>query len=187
MNVDVLIAEFLLPLVFMLLPLLIPVIIVSKIFRFKDVIVRLVDEARKNPDLYKNNPEAVKSLLLKLQKNKAGPQTLSNRQGQTRPQGRSGSVPTSSGRSTQSGSQTRKSLSSGSSTRRSSPLRGSARMSQLRQEHKIKTTVAVMLLLGGVGMLFSTYYYGFQPEAFLGGAVMMGAGLFLLKSGVERV
>ncbi len=60
-------------------------------------------------------------------------------------------------------------------------------MSQIRQEHKIKTTVAVFLLLGGVGMLFSTYYYGFQPEAFMGGAVMMGAGLFLLKSGVERV
>ncbi len=187
MNIDAFIAEFFLPLLFFIFPLLIPALIVAKIFRFKDVIVRLMDEARKNPDLYKNDPEAVKALLLKLQQNRGGSRTVNIQQGQTRVQGRSGSVPSSSGRSVQRNSQAGRSLSSSTTVRRSSPLRGTARMSQIRQEHKIKTTVAVMLLLGGVGMLFSTYYYGFQPEAFMGGAVMMGAGLFLLKSGVERV
>ncbi|MBK9587006.1 MAG: hypothetical protein KA099_02335 [Alphaproteobacteria bacterium] len=187
MNVAALIAEFFLPMIFMLLPLLIPVIIVSKIFRFKDVIVRLLDEARKNPNLYKNDPEAVRMLMLKLQQNKGGSRTVNIRQEPSRTPGRTTSVPPSSGRSSSGQSQSSRSLRSSSSARRSSPLRGTARMSQIRQEHKIKTTVAVFLLLGGVGMMFSTYYYGFQPEAFMGGAVMMGAGLFLLKSGVERV
>ncbi|MBK6895219.1 MAG: hypothetical protein IPH06_01330 [Alphaproteobacteria bacterium] len=184
MNVAALIFQFLVPILF---PLFILGIVVSKIFNFKDVIIRLLDEARKNPGLYKNDPEAVRDLMLKLQQKKGGSRTVNIRQEPSRTPGRTTSVPPSSGRSSSGQSQSSRSLRSSSSARRSSPLRGTARMSQIRQEHKIKTTVAVFLLLGGVGMLFSTYYYGFQPEAFMGGAVMMGAGLFLLKSGVERV
>ncbi|MCB1840223.1 MAG: hypothetical protein H6858_02795 [Rhodospirillales bacterium] len=184
MNMVELIAEFILPVLF---PLFVFGIVISKIFRFKDSIVRLMDEARKNPDLYKKDPEAMRELLLKLQQSKGGRSVPVRQSSSQKSSSRSSSVPLSSGARGSRLVQSGRDLRTTTPTKRSSPLRGTARMTQIRQEHKIKTTVAVFFLLGGVSLLFSTYYYGFVPEMFLTGAVLMGAGLFLLKSGVERV
>lgn len=190
MDIAAMLMESVLPLALWLFPLLIPVFIVMRLFRFKDVVVKLMDEVRRNPDIYKNNPEAVKALLGKLQRSSKNPGGSVAKAGQRRSQTsnsssvkRSSSVPSSRGGVLPSG----RDLRTVKPSKYSTPLRGTSRMTQSRQEHKLKTTVAVLLLLGGVTMLFSTYFYGYQYEPFVGGIVLMVAGLYLLKTDVERV
>lgn len=192
MDIAALLLESVLPLAVYVLPVLIPVIIVLRLFRFKDVVVKLMDEVRRNPDIYKNNPEAVKALLGKMQRTSRNPGGVVAKAGQKPGQPansssvkRSSSVPSSRGGGgvLPSG----RDLRTVKPSKYSTPLRGTSRMTQSRQEHKLKTTVAVLLLLGGVTMLFSTYFYGYQYEPFIGGIVLMVAGLYLLKTDVERV
>lgn len=185
MDIAALLLESVLPLAVYVLPILIPVMIVMRLFRFKDVVVKLMDEVRRNPDAYKNNPEAVKALLTKMQRGSSRPPAGGGRPaGGPAPVKRSSSVPPSRGGGVLPSGRDLRTV---TPSKRSTPLRGTARMTQSRQEHKLKTTVAVLLLLGGVTMLFSTYFYGYQYEPFFGGIVLMGAGLYLLKTDVERV
>lgn len=190
MDFSALVIAYVLPFVFFAGWMLIPVMIVMRLFRFKDVIVKLMEEVRKNPNIYKDNPEAVRTVMRQLQQSSQRPNRSTG--GGVRPQPgksatsqRRSSVPSS--RSGSSVLHTGRNLSSSASSRRSTALRGTARMTQIRQEHKIKTTVAVFMLLGGVMLMLSTYFYGYAHEPLIGGGVLMAAGLYLLKTDVERV
>ncbi|MCB1592053.1 MAG: hypothetical protein KDI90_06330 [Alphaproteobacteria bacterium] len=194
MNQDLALSfiESILPLVSFLFVLLIPIMIVIRLFRFKDVIVRLVDEARKNPDMFKNNPEALRSVLTQLQRAKkegrSSSSGLSSKQRQRVPASTRSSTNVSHSRRggvLNAGRDLRSS--SSTNTRRASAVRGTARMTQIRAEQKLKTTVAVLLLLAGVVLLFSNYFYEYHYESFYSGIAMMVAGLYLLKTDVERV
>lgn len=184
MDIAALLMESVLPLAVYLLPLLIPVFIVMRLFRFKDVVVKLMEEVRRNPDAYKNNPEAVKALLGKMQRTSKPSAGGRRPVAAPPPVKRSSSVPASRGGGVLPSGRDLRTV---TPSKRSTPLRGTARMTQSRQEHKLKTTVAVLFLLGGVTMLFSTYFYGYQYEPFYGGIILMAAGLYLLKTDVERV
>lgn len=191
MDIFLPLLESFLPLLFFLFPLLIPVLVVLRIFRFKDVLVKIIEEARKNPQFYKDNPEAARALMRQLQKSKGGAssqpgqKSAGSSQGQAGKRSSLGSVPSSSRSAGMLHSG--RDLRSKTPARRSSPIRGTARMTQLRQEQKIKTSVAVLFLVGGVSLLFSNYAYGYNYETFYGGIVLMAAGLYLLKTDIERV
>lgn len=144
-----------------------------KIQDIRSVAMNFLDEVKRNPERYQNG-EAIARLKEQIAKTK-GDGGSSVTRGQT----------VKVNRSQLSSSQITRGVSRKSARR--SGVAKSITSQQMRQQQSIKTMVAMLLMLFGAGILFAVYSAGLSGEGQVAGFILIAAGLFLLKTGAERV
>ncbi len=208
MDIFEMVLEHIAPVLFFIIPLLIPILIVMRIFKYKDVIVEMMDQARKNPDYYKNNPEAARQLMMRLRLggNKASKEIWDKKQeekhqraleearqrirrGQEVEEHMAGGVRDRDDRDDEE--REFDLFHSAARKRRQQEMYkySKARVDpkKMRKDSKIKTTAGIFLLGGGVILLGAAFYEQMQIETFWVAILVVVAGLYLLKSDPERL
>ena len=206
MDIFEMVLESIIPVLFFLFPLIIPILIVMRIFKYKDVIVELMEHSRKNPNYYKKNPEAARQLMMRLGGKKIPKEEWDRKQAEkhqrsldfARQQIRRGQEVdeylAESARDRDERDEDERAFdlfhSAAQKRRQQEMYKYSKRRvdpKKLRKDSKFKTTVGILLIGGGATLLGVAFYQEMQTETFWVGLVVIAAGLYLLKSDPERL